>query len=140
MDVKNILLPYDYYNDEDIANRHVYVEASRGCPFRCEFCLSSIDKSVRYFDEDKFLESLERLWGRGARNFRFIDRTFNLNISYANRLLDFFLAKTPPYFVHFEVIPEVFPESLRSRLIQFPPTSLQLEIGKIGRASCRERV
>lgn len=129
LDVKNILLPYDYYNDEDIANRHIYVEASRGCPFRCEFCLSSIDKRVRYFDEDKFLESLERLWSRGARNFRFIDRTFNLNIEYANRLLDFFILKESPCFVHFEVIPEVFPESLRSRLMQFPPTSLQLEIG-----------
>ncbi|MDD5359949.1 MAG: DUF4080 domain-containing protein [Sulfurovaceae bacterium] len=129
LDAKNILLPYDYYSDEDIAKRRIYVEASRGCPFRCEFCLSSIDKSVRYFDEDKFLEAIEQLWSRGARDFRFIDRTFNLNISYANKLLDFFLAKTPPYFVHFEVIPEAFPDSIRERLMKFPPASLQLEIG-----------
>lgn len=129
LDTANIVLPYEYYNDDDIAKRHIYVEASRGCPFRCEFCLSSIDKKVRYFDADLFLDSLEKLWERGARNFRFIDRTFNLNISYANRLLDFFLAKNEQYFVHFEVIPEVFPESLRDRLAQFPQHSLQLEVG-----------
>lgn len=129
LNASSVKLPYEYYSDEDIANRHIYVEASRGCPFRCEFCLSSIDKKVRYFNEDIFLEELDKLWMRGARNFRFIDRTFNFNISYANKLLDFFLSKTSPYFVHFELIPEAFPESLCSRLIQFPPTSLQLEIG-----------
>jgi len=129
LDAANIVLPYEYYSREDIARRHIYVEASRGCPFRCEFCLSSIDKKVRYFDEDLFLDSLEALWVRGARNFRFIDRTFNLNISYANRLLDFFLTKNEQYFVHFEVIPEVFPKSLRDRLVKFTSGSLQLEVG-----------
>ena len=42
-----IALPYDYYTDFDIKNRHIYIESSRGCPFTCEFCLSSIDSSMR---------------------------------------------------------------------------------------------
>ncbi len=128
-DLKKIELPYDYYTDHDIQNRYIYVEASRGCPFECEFCLSSIDEKVRSFGTDRLMEAFERLWERGVRSFKFIDRTFNLNIRFANRLMDFFLAKEPPYFIHFEVIPDHFPESLRERISRFPPASLQLEIG-----------
>ncbi len=132
-DLSSIKLPYDYYTDEDVANRYIYVEASRGCPFLCEFCLSSIDEKVRNFDIDIILEHLEKLWQRGVRSFKFIDRTFNLNIKIASSLLDFFLAKchTPegPCFVHFEVIPDHFPDALKERISQFPPASLQLEIG-----------
>lgn len=127
--LKALELPYRYYTDEDIANRYIYVEISRGCPFECEFCLSSMDEKVRAFDLDKVLEEFEILWQRGARNFKFVDRTFNLNMKAANRILDFFLEKTPPYFAHFEVIPDHFPSSLRKKIAQFPPGALQLEIG-----------
>lgn len=127
--LKNIELPYKFYTDNDIKNRYVYVEASRGCPFECEFCLSSMDEKVRAFDLEKLLEEFELLWHRGARNFKFIDRTFNLNIKTANRLLDFFLAKEPPYFAHFEVVPDHFPDSLKAKIAMFPQGALQLEIG-----------
>ncbi|MDD5400623.1 MAG: DUF4080 domain-containing protein [Sulfurimonas sp.] len=127
--LKNIELPYRFYTDDDIKNRYIYVEASRGCPFECEFCLSSMDEKVRAFDIELFLRELELLWLRGARNFKFIDRTFNLNIKTANILLDFFLAKEPPYFAHFEVVPDHFPESLKEKITKFPHGALQLEIG-----------
>jgi len=127
--LKELELPYKYYTDDDIANRYIYVEISRGCPFECEFCLSSMDERVRAFDLDKVLENFEILWQRGARNFKFVDRTFNLNMKSANRILDFFLAKEPPYFAHFEVIPDHFPNSLRQKIAEFPDGALQLEIG-----------
>ncbi|MCJ7766126.1 MAG: cobalamin-dependent protein, partial [Thiovulaceae bacterium] len=114
--LKEIMLPYDDYSDSDVANRYIYVEASRGCPFLCEFCLSAIDEKVRNFDIDALIIEFEKLWQRGARNFKFIDRTFNLNMKFANAILDFFLAKEPPYFVHFEVIPDHFPDSLKERI------------------------
>ncbi|MEA3522538.1 MAG: DUF4080 domain-containing protein [Campylobacterota bacterium] len=129
LDVLKIKLPYEYYNEEDVANRHIYVEASRGCPFLCEFCLSSIDEKMRNFDLDILLEEFEALWQRGVRDFKFIDRTFNINMRFANAILDFFLSKEAPYFAHFEVIPDHFPESLKEKLKQFPAGSLQLEIG-----------
>lgn len=127
--LKNIKLPYEYYSDDDIKNRYIYVEASRGCPFECEFCLSSMDEKVRSFNLDELLSEFETLWKRGARNFKFIDRTFNLNMKTANRLLDFFLKKEPPYFAHFEVIPDHFPDSLKEKIALFPNGALQLEIG-----------
>ena len=127
--LKELELPYKYYTDEDIKNRYIYVEASRGCPFECEFCLSSMDERVRAFDIDKLLEEFEVLWQRGARNFKFIDRTFNLNIKTASRLLDFFLQKEPPYFAHFEVVPDHFPASLKEKIARFTDGALQLEIG-----------
>ena len=127
--LKEIELPYRYYSDDDIKNRYIYVEISRGCPFECEFCLSSMDEKVRAFNLDAVLEEFETLWQRGARNFKFVDRTFNLNMKTANKILDFFLAKEPPYFAHFEVIPDHFPASLREKIKSFPHGALQLEIG-----------
>ena len=129
LDLKKIELPYDFYTDEDVLNRVIYVEVSRGCPFTCEFCLSSIDKIVREFDVDLILSGLSKLWDRGVRKFKFIDRTFNLDTKIFNRILDFFLQKEPSYFIHFEVVPEHFPDSLKGRIKLFPPASIQLEIG-----------
>ena len=127
--LKEISTPYKYYTDEDIKNRYIYVEVSRGCPFECEFCLSSMDEKVRAFELDDILNEFEILWQRGVRNFKFIDRTFNLNMKTANNILDFFLEKEPPYFAHFEVIPDHFPASIREKIKQFPHGALQLEIG-----------
>jgi B12 binding domain/Protein of unknown function (DUF4080)/Radical SAM superfamily len=127
--LKKMELPYRYYTDDDVNNRYIYVEISRGCPFECEFCLSSMDEKVRAFNLEAVLEEFENLWERGARNFKFVDRTFNLNMKAANMVLDFFLEKKPPYFAHFEVIPDHFPSSLRDKIRRFPDGALQLEIG-----------
>ena len=79
--VKDLTLPYHLYSDEDISNRVLYVEASRGCPFKCEFCLSALDKTAWPFDLNELLQELDALYKRGARQFKFVDRTFNLKIS-----------------------------------------------------------
>jgi radical SAM superfamily enzyme YgiQ (UPF0313 family) len=123
-------LPYQYYTDQDIANRVIYVEVSRGCPFTCEFCLSSIDIPVRQFDHLRVLDELDALYKRGARTFKFVDRTFNLNIRTSLTILNFFLERMEPgLFVHFEMVPDRFPQQLREVVAKFPPGSLQLEIG-----------
>ncbi|MBK8474755.1 MAG: DUF4080 domain-containing protein [Opitutaceae bacterium] len=88
-----MVLPYDEYTDADIAHRLIYVEASRGCPFACEFCLSSLDEAVRAFPLEAFLAAVDRLLARGVRHFKFVDRTFNLHLPTSRRILGFFLER-----------------------------------------------
>lgn len=129
-----IAFPYAHYSAEDIAQRTVYVEASRGCPFKCEFCLSALDKTAWPFPLDDLMGELERLHARGARVFKFVDRTFNLNINNSLRILQFFLDKLDahpddPVFAHFELVPDHLPEQLKTCLQRFPAGTLQFEIG-----------
>ena len=129
-DLGQVRLPYDLYTDDDVAHRVIYVEASRGCPFTCEFCLSSLDIPVRQIPLEPFLKSLEQLLERGVNQFKFVDRTFNLNINTSRTILQFFLTRhRPGLFVHFEMIPDRLPESLREIIAQFPPGALQFEVG-----------
>jgi radical SAM superfamily enzyme YgiQ (UPF0313 family) len=128
--LSEIELPYAYYSDSDIAHRTLYVEASRGCPFKCEFCLSALDKTAWAFDLDRILDALDKLYQRGARQFKFVDRTFNLNIKDSVRILEFFLARLDDkLFVHFEVIPDHLPEQLKALIVKFPAGALQFEVG-----------
>ena len=134
-----LALPYAEYSEADLAHRVLYVEASRGCPFKCEFCLSALDKTAWAFALEPFLAQLDQLYQRGARRFKFVDRTFNLKAEASARILQFFLdrlpaeplacALAPDLFVHFELIPDQLPDRLKTLIAQFPPGVLQFEIG-----------
>ncbi|MFC5474946.1 B12-binding domain-containing radical SAM protein [Paraherbaspirillum soli] len=130
----DIVLPYSLYSEQDIAHRTLYVEASRGCPFKCEFCLSALDKTAWPFALDNFLLELESLHARGARLFKFVDRTFNLNVKTSLKILQFFLDKLEanpddPVFAHFELVPDHLPDALKDAITRFPAGALQFEIG-----------
>lgn len=130
LSLADIELPYRYYSDADLAHRIVYVEASRGCPFKCEFCLSSLDKTVDPFDLSHFLNEMDALYQRGLREFKFVDRTFNLNIQSCLRILDFFLERLDDkLFLHFELIPDHLPEKLKEAILRFPAGAIQFEVG-----------
>jgi len=132
---------YHLYTDEDLAKKLIYVEASRGCSFNCEFCLSAVkggQGTVREFPLEPFLAEMDALVGRGAKTFKFLDRTFNLNIKRALKICGFFLEKIEQcketrqksdIVVHFEMVPSLFPDELRETLVRFPPGTLRLEIG-----------
>jgi radical SAM superfamily enzyme YgiQ (UPF0313 family) len=123
---------YHLYTDEDLTKKLVYVEASRGCPFNCDFCLSAVKDAVREFPLEPFLAEMDALVRRGAKTFKFLDRTFNINIKRALKIMEFFLEKIEEkrdIVVHFEMVPSLFPEELREALSRFPPGTLRLEIG-----------
>ena len=126
----DVILPYELYSDHDICHRVMYVEASRGCPFKCEFCLSSLDVPVRNVPLEPFLQAMQQLLDRGATQFKFVDRTFNLNLPISLKILEFFLDRhRPGLFVHFEMVPDRLPEALRATIAKFPPGALQFEVG-----------
>ena len=129
-DFDKLALPYRFYDERDIAHRVIYVEASRGCPFECEFCLSSLDIPVRNVPLDEFLAAMQLLLDRGVQRFKFVDRTFNLNPKISSAILEFFRQRyRDGLFVHFEMIPDRLPEPLRAIIKQFPPATLQFEVG-----------
>lgn len=129
-DFSQLVLPYDLYDNDDVAHRVIYVEASRGCPFTCEFCLSSLDVPVRAVALDKFLAEMQKLLDRGVKQFKFVDRTFNLNMATSRAILEFFLARhRDGNFYHFEMIPDRLPAELREIIGRFPPGTLQFEVG-----------
>jgi len=144
VDLNTIASPYRLYTDEDLGRKLIYVEASRGCPYGCEFCQASIKKQasarmqasggmqrVREFPLEPFLLDMGLLIDRGGRGFKFLDRTFNLNIARTKKIMEFFLERleASPVCVHFEMVPFRFPPDLRELLRRFPPGSLRLELG-----------
>ena len=132
-DLKTLQSPYPEYTSTDLKNRVLYVEASRGCPFKCEFCLSSLDKTVTAFDLEQFLSQMSQLVERGARHFKFVDRTFNLKTNTSRSILEFFLIAIETdqrkLFLHFELIPDRLPNTIKELLPRFPDGCLQFEIG-----------
>lgn len=83
-------LPNPYAKEEDFQGKLVYVETSRGCPFSCQFCISSTFRGIRYLEPEKFRLVLRKLFHNGARTIKFVDRTFNARKQHAFRILDVF--------------------------------------------------
>jgi len=129
-DMSLLALPYEAYSDHDLKTRLTYVEASRGCPFQCGFCLSSLDAHVREFPLAAFLDELGRLIARGAWRLKFVDRTFNLKTERVEAVLRFLLAHWREGMqVHFEIVPDRISESTLELMSAFPEAGLRLEVG-----------
>ncbi|MDR1445533.1 MAG: B12-binding domain-containing radical SAM protein [Treponema sp.] len=123
---------YRLYTDKDLKHKLCYVESSRGCPFGCRFCLSPAESrgKVREFPLEPFLANMESLLRRGVKTFKFLDRSFNVNIARAVSIIEFFLKHTDEFSeIHFEMTPSLFPRELVEAMSRFPPGKLRLEIG-----------
>ncbi|THF73053.1 B12-binding domain-containing radical SAM protein [Cohnella fermenti] len=126
-------LPSPYRFEEDVptlANRVVYFETSRGCPFSCQFCLSSIEVGVRYFDMERVKADLTYLIDSGAKLIKFVDRTFNIKRDYALEMFRFLIENHRGCVFQFEITADIMrPEVLDFLAEHAPPGILRFEIG-----------
>ena len=106
------------------------METSRGCPFRCQFCLSSIESGVRYFDIDRIKEDILYLIQNGAKTIKFVDRTFNIHRTYALELFRFLIDHHGGCVFQFEITADILrPEIVRFLNENAPPGIFRFEIG-----------
>lgn len=131
LDLSTVPSPYRMKEDlPTLANRIVYFETSRGCPFSCQFCLSSIEVGVRYFDMDKVKADLLYLIENGAKLIKFVDRTFNIKREYALEMFRFLIENHRGCVFQFEITADIMrPEVLDYLAEHAPPGIFRFEIG-----------
>ena len=132
IDLRELPSPFRFEEDlPHLGKRIQYIETSRGCPFSCQFCLSSIEVGVRYFNREKIKEDIRFLMDNGARTIKFVDRTFNISRSYAMEMFQFLIDEHKPGVVfQFEITADI----MRPEVIQFlndnaPKGLFRFEIG-----------
>ncbi|MGE8206682.1 B12-binding domain-containing radical SAM protein [Heyndrickxia sp. NPDC080065] len=132
IDLKELPSPYRFEEDlPHLSKRVIYIETSRGCPFNCQFCLSSIEVGVRYFNREKIKDDIRFLMEHGAKTIKFVDRTFNISRSYAMEMFQFLIDEHKPGTVfQFEITGDI----MRPEVIEFlnnnaPKGLFRFEIG-----------
>lgn len=126
--------PYSVEFYENLNGRIAYIETSRGCPYRCAFCLSGRCSKLRFFDLEQVKKDIINLANSGTQTLKFVDRTFNANSKRANEILKFikenYGTKIPETVCfHFEIAGDILTEDTLEILSQMPKGAVQLEIG-----------
>lgn len=123
-------LPFCYDRMEDFSNRIIYYESSRGCPFSCSYCLSSVDKKLRFRDLHLVKEELLFFIEQKVPQIKFVDRTFNCNHAHAMEIWRFIQEHDNGITnFHFEISADLLNEEELEIMSQMRPGLIQLEIG-----------
>ncbi|MDD4802773.1 MAG: DUF4080 domain-containing protein [Syntrophomonas sp.] len=123
-------IPFPYQgNLDEMADRIIYYESSRGCPFRCSYCLSSISKGIRYFSLDRVKSDLKILLRHQVREIKFVDRTFNCDENRAREIMNYITQQSGNVKIHLEMDAALLSEGMLDFLAQVPPGIFNLEIG-----------
>ena len=122
--------PYENLDPKEYENRIVYYETSRGCPFNCQYCLSSAIKGLRYFSIDRVKRDLKNLIDARVSQIKFIDRTFNANKKFAKEIMEFLMENDNGYTTyHFEVTAHLLDDDMLEFLKDCKEGLFQFEIG-----------
>ena len=128
MDMSRI--PFCYNTMEDFSNRIIYYESSRGCPFSCSYCLSSVDKSLRFRDTELVKKELLFFINQKVPQIKFVDRTFNCNHAHAMEIWRFIKEHDNGVTnFHFEISADLINEEELKLISDMRPGLIQLEIG-----------
>jgi len=122
-------LPFAYSSEKIIENKIYYYEASRGCPFKCSYCLSSLDKPIRYSSIDKVFDELSYLFSKKVKLIKFVDRTFNIDIDRCINIIEFCKKNASDTQVHFEIDPTLLCDDIILALNNSKKNLFRLEIG-----------
>jgi len=122
--------PWQFDPPEDLRSKVLYVETSRGCPYKCEFCLASLDNKVRYLPDEHIKQTLLHLMEHG-RVIKFLDRTFNMKRDFTIDIFSFILANHRPGNVfQFEITADILhPDIIRFIQEKVPKNLFRFEIG-----------
>ena len=122
--------PYEELDKKEYENRIVYYETSRGCPFNCQYCLSSAIEGLRYFSIDRVKNDLKKLIDARVSQIKFIDRTFNANKKFAMEIMKFLMENDNGYTTyHFEVTAHLLTDDMLEFLKDCKEGLFQFEIG-----------
>ncbi|WP_238917979.1 B12-binding domain-containing radical SAM protein [Clostridium sp. YIM B02555] len=127
MSMEEIVFPYE--EGEDLSNKIVYYEASRGCPFNCKYCLSSTSHGVRFLDIDRVLKDLMYFINKKVRLVKFVDRTFNCNSKFAMAIWDFLINQDTNTQFHFEISADILKPQEIELLANAPKGRFRFEVG-----------
>ncbi len=123
-------LPFLYEDLTTFENRIIYYESGRGCPFRCSYCLSSVDKKVRLRNLDTVKKELQFFLDHKVKQVKFVDRTFNCNHAHATEIWQYILENDNGVTnFHFEISADLLNEEELTLLSRMRPGLVQLEIG-----------
>ena len=123
-------LSFAYEDFQDFEHKIIYYESSRGCPFSCSYCLSSIDKSVRFRDLELVKKELQTFIDEKVPQVKFVDRTFNCKVSHAMAIWNYIYEHDNGVTnFHFEVAADLITEEELKLFAKMRPGLIQLEIG-----------
>ena len=126
MDMTKVPYPYDPL--ENLEGKLSYIEASRGCPYQCSYCLSSSETDLRFLPYNEVVERVEKLLETGTKVVKFIDRTFNIHPD-AYAIWAYLIGLDTPVTFHFEISPDLIKEEHIKLLQTASPGRIQFEVG-----------
>lgn len=127
MNFEEVVFPYRY--EDNLQNKIVYYESSRGCPFNCKYCLSSTSEGVRFLNSERVKRELKFFIEKGVKLIKFVDRTFNCNHKFSMEIWKFLIDADTDATFHFEISADILRDEEIELLRTAPKGRIQLEIG-----------
>jgi len=134
LNIDDLPFPYETeykleHNNEIFKNKYIYYETTRGCPYRCGFCLSSVDNGIRALSMDRIKDDLDKIYQLKPLIIKFVDRTFNYDWKRSRDIIKYIVSKNSNIKVHYEITADIINIEFLEFLKKLPKNIFQFEIG-----------